>query len=355
MNSVRLIGPVRVRRLREAFGGPEEILAAPESRLAAVQGMGPEVAREIRAWEKSFDLAGELRRVEELGLRVIDCEDPEYPSMLREIYDPPLVLYTKGDLTALQRRGVAVVGSRRTTYYGQEVAKKLAYQIAYAGLTVNSGLARGIDTLAHQGALAAKGKTVAVMGCSMDRVYPAENQALADKIVESGGVLMAEFPLGTPPDRQTFPMRNRIVSGLSHGLVVVEAGESSGALITARMGLEQGRSVFAVPGRIDQPTSVGCHKLIKEGAKLVEGVEDILAEFDFLFPPTVAEGKRPWPDDLTEAERKLLEAMEDDENQLDTLVRKSGLPTSEVSSTLLRLEMRKLVRQLPGKCFVKTD
>lgn len=355
LNSVRLIGPVRVRRLLDAFGSVEAILASPASRLASVEGVGPEAARAVTEWDQHWELSKELDEIARLGLNVVDREDPSYPAILKEIYDPPLVLYYRGDLSACARRSIAVVGSRHTSHYGQEMAKKISYQIAYAGLTVTSGLARGIDTFAHQGALAAKGRTVAVLGCSLDRIYPPENQALADMIAGQGGALLSEFPLGTPPDRQTFPMRNRIVSGLSTGLVVVEAGENSGALITARMAADQGRNVFAVPGRIDQPHAKGCHRLIKEGAKLVEGVEDILGEFDLLIPPGPGEGKRPWPEDLGTAERNVLEAMDLDENSLDGIIQKCGLPSAVVTSTLLRLEMRKLVRQLPGKNFVKTD
>jgi DNA processing protein len=355
LNSVRLIGPVRVRRLLDALGSVEAILSSPASRLASVEGVGPEAARAITEWEQHWDLAREVAEISRLGLKVVDQEDPAYPALLKEIYDPPLVLYYRGDLSACARRSIAVVGSRHTSHYGQEMAKKLSYQIAYAGLTVTSGLARGIDTYAHQGALAAKGRTVAVLGCSLDRIYPPENQALAEMIAAQNGALLSEFSLGTPPDRQTFPMRNRIVSGLSTGLVVVEAGETSGALITARMALDQGRSVFAVPGRIDQTHAKGCHRLIKDGAKLVEGVEDILGEFDLLLPPGPGEGKRPWPEDLTPAERKILEAMDLEEHSLDELIQKSGLPSAVVTPTLLRLEMRKLVRQLPGKYFIKTD
>lgn len=355
LNSIRLIGPVRVRRLREALGSVEAIFDAPPAQIARVEGVGEEVAKALAHWASAWSLTRELEEIDRLGLKVADFESPDYPPLLKEIYDPPLVLYFKGDLSAVRRRGIAVVGSRHTTRYGEEVAKKFGYQLAYAGLCVNSGLARGIDTFAHQGALAAKGRTAAVLGCSLDRVYPSENQALADMIVEQGGVLLSEFPLGTAPDRQTFPMRNRIVSGLSQGLVVVEAGESSGALITARMGLDQGRSIFAVPGRIDQPQSKGCHRLIKQGAKLVEGIEDILGEYDFLIPPDAAEGKRPWPADLTPEERKILESMDMDETPLDEIIQKCGLPSGVVTSTVLRLEMRKLVRQLPGKLFVKTD
>lgn len=355
LNSIRLIGPVRVRKLRESLGSVEAIFAADPQVLARVDGVGEQAARSIAQWSAQWSLSRELDEIGRLGLRVVDVEDPDYPAALKEIYDPPLVLYVRGDLTAACRRGVAIVGSRHTTRYGEETTKKVAYQIAYAGLSVNSGLARGIDTFAHQGALAAKGRTSAVLGCSLDHIYPPENRTLADMIADQGGVLLSEFPLGTTPDRQTFPMRNRIVSGLSRGLLVVEAGEASGALITARMALDQGRSVFAIPGRIDSPQSRGCHRLIKEGAQLVESVEDILNEFELLLPVAPEEKKRPWPEDLSMEETKILESMELDEIQLDALIQKSGLPSGVVTSTLLRLEMRKLVRQLPGKLFVKTD
>jgi DNA processing protein len=355
LNSVRLIGPVRVRKLLEAFGSVESVLGQPASRLAGVDGIGQAVAESVVSWEKSFDLGAELKKAAGLGLKIVDCEDALYPELLKEIYDPPLVLDCKGDLEAARRRSMAVVGSRHTTYYGQEMAKKLSYQIAYAGLTVTSGLARGIDTLAHQGALAAQGRTVAVLGNSLDRIYPSENTALAEKIAESGGCLLSEFPLGTPPDRQTFPMRNRIVSGLSSGLLVVEAGKESGALITARMALDQGRNVFAVPGRVDNPQARGCHELIKQGARLVEGVEDILGEFEFLFPKEEASGPRPAPADLGADERKILEALGTEEAHADQVIRATELPPAVVVAGLLKLEMRRLVRQLPGRLFVRTD
>jgi DNA processing protein len=356
LNSLRLIGPVRVRRLLEAFGSVENIFLQHTASLSAVDGIGQKAAESIREWEKNFDPAAELAELRRLNISVIDREDARYPKQLLEIYDPPLVLYYKGDLAAAQRRGVGVVGSRQTSHYGLETAKKLSYQMAYAGLPVVSGLARGIDTAAHQGALAAKGRTIAVLGCSLDLMYPPENQALAELMVEKNGLLLSEFPLRTPPDKQTFPMRNRIVSGLSGGVLVVEAGADSGALITARMALDQGRQVFAVPGRIDNPQSRGCHRLIKEGAKLVESVEDILAEFEFLFPKSaISEPRRALPADLSEDERVILEHLGMEEIQLDELIRKCQLPSARMSSTLLRLEMRKLVRQLPGKFFIKTD
>ncbi|MEO0454688.1 MAG: DNA-processing protein DprA [Verrucomicrobiota bacterium] len=355
LNALPLVGPVRVRRLREALGSVEAIFSESASRLGQVEGIGREAASSILNWQEHFALDDELSQLEKNQWKFIDFEDRAYPGLLKEIYDPPLVLYLWGSPEALSKTGIAVVGSRKTTYYGTETAKKLSYQMAYAGLSVNSGLARGIDTAAHQGALAAKGITHAVMGSSLDQIYPADNRALAEKIAHSGGALLSEFKLGTAPDRQTFPMRNRIVSGLSRASLVVEAGERSGALITSKMALEQGRTVFAVPGRIDSPESKGCHGLIKQGAKLVESVDDILEEFEFLFPQSATPEKRPMPDDLTEKEVKILSKMGSEEIQIDELIQKCDLPSAAVSSTLLRLEMRKLVKQLPGKTFVKTD
>ncbi|MEM9399044.1 MAG: DNA-processing protein DprA [Verrucomicrobiota bacterium] len=355
LNSLRLVGPVRVRKMLEVVGSPEAILAEKGTRLAKIEGIGQAVADSIINWETQWNLAQEWMQIEKLGFEIIDCEDDAYPNLLKEIYDPPLVLYTKGNKEALKRLSIGVVGSRRTSRYGSEMAKKLSYQMSYAGLSVVSGLARGIDTYAHQGALAAKGVTIAVQGCSLEKIYPPENQALATKMIEENGLIISEFPLGTTPDKQTFPMRNRIVSGLCSGVLVIEAGKDSGALITARRATEQGRTVFAVPGRIDQPYAAGCHRLIKDGAKLVEGVNDILEEFEFIFPQDTVKPKRFLPEDLNELEKLILENLGDEEMQLDVLIQKCTLPAAKVSTTLLRLEMRKLVQQLPGKVFVRTD
>jgi len=355
LNALRLVGPVRVRKLREALGGVEGLFGQPLARLAGVEGVGQAVAESIRGWEQSFDLAAELKTIEQLKLQVIHVEDPTYPSLLREIHDPPMVLYYRGNLEAVRGASIGVVGTREATGYGIELAKKLGYQLAYAGVGVISGLARGIDTAAHQGALAAKGRTAAVLGCSMDQMYPAENRALAEKMEESGGCVMSEFCLGTAPDRQTFPMRNRIVSGLSKGLLVIEAARASGAMITAKQALEQGRQVFAVPGRIDQPQSGGCHQLLKDGARLVESVEDVLAEFEFLLPPAEMPAPNPPQGNLGEQERRVLEALGREEMHMDVLTRKCGLPSPAVSATLLKLEMKRRVRQMPGKYFTRID
>ncbi|HVY69892.1 MAG TPA: DNA-processing protein DprA, partial [Verrucomicrobiae bacterium] len=266
LNLIDHVGPVRVRQLLEYFGEAPAILRASRAELVRVQGIGEETANSIAGWESSVDLAGELKRIQEFGCRVLIREDEEYPALLREIYDPPVVLYIKGSLTEKDKNAVAMVGSRQTTHYGTEAARKLAYQLAYVGVTVVSGGARGIDTAAHQGALAAKGRTVAVLGTGINRVFPAENAELFERIA-ANGALLTQFAFNRPADKQSFPIRNRIVAGVTLGTVVVEAALNSGALITANFAVEHGRQVFAIPGRIDSPGSKGCHDLIKRGAK----------------------------------------------------------------------------------------
>ncbi len=361
LNMVDGVGPVRVRALRDRFGEPQAILEASKAELMQVEGVGEEVARSINGWREKVDLDAELQRIEKAGVHVVTRDDPEYLKNLREIYDPPLVLYVKGILTERDALAIAVVGSRRTTLYGQDMARKLAYQLAEVGVTVVSGLARGIDTAAHNGALQAKGRTIAVIGCGIDVMYPAENQKLADEIVEKGGAVVTEFPFGVQPDRQNFPMRNRIISGASLGVVVVEANLKSGALITANQAGEQGRQVFAVPGRADSILSKGAHKLIKDGAKLTEDVEDILSEFEYLLPKTAREsaelgleggGTKPALQ-LSETEEKVMAQIGKEEVAIDEIIRASGLTTACVSATLLALEMKRLVRQLPGKQYVR--
>jgi DNA processing protein len=270
--------------------------------------------------------------------------------LLREIHDPPIVLYVWGHLS--DPHAIGIVGTRSPSHYAAECAKKLAYQLAYAGLTVVSGLARGIDTAAHRAALAAKGRTIAVLGSGLDALYPPENRELAEKISEAGAVI-SEFPMTTVADRQTFPMRNRIISGLAAGLLVVEAGAASGALISASQAADQGRSIYAVPGRIDHPKAIGSNRLIQQGAKLVTSAQDILDDFGLLFPERPELSRPTEGPNLTAIERRVRESIGDDETPIDTIIAKCGLPTHEVSSTLLALEMRKLVKQLPGSRFVK--
>ncbi|CAA9233444.1 MAG: Rossmann fold nucleotide-binding protein Smf possibly involved in DNA uptake [uncultured Chthoniobacterales bacterium] len=349
------MGPVRLRKLLQVFETPERILSARGSALRAVDGIGAEVVEQITGWESIVDLPAELQRVREFGAQVITADSPMYPRQLREIHAPPIVLYVWGELMERDQHAIGVIGSRRTTHYGSECAKKLSYQLAYAGLTVVSGLARGIDTAAHQGALAAKGRTIAVIGSGLRKLYPPENAGLAEKIASGNGAVVSEFSMDVEPDRQTFPMRNRIISGWSHGILVVEAGLNSGALITASQALEQGRTVYAVPGHINAPTAHGSNRLIQQGAKLVMEASDILDDLEVLLPeakPSPQAAARPLPT-LTEDERRVYDAIEATETSIDDIATKSDLPSGNVSSTLLRLELKRLVKQLPGKYFVK--
>ncbi len=357
LNLIEYVGPVRVRLLLEHFGDAPKVLQASKSELLRVCNIGDETAGAIAAWEKTVDLAGELKRVQEFGCHVLIQGDEDYPELLRHIYDPPIVLYAKGQLTAKDKNAVAMVGSRMTTHYGIEAARKLAYQLAYVGVTVVSGGARGIDTASHQGALAAKGRTVCVLGTGINIVFPPENAELFERIAENGAVI-TQFPFNRPADKQSFPIRNRIVAGMTLGTIVVEADMNSGALITANFATEYGRQVFAVPGRIDSPRSKGCHDLIKKGAKLCEGAEDILSEFEYLFP---AGNRPPSPGEtgvlpaleLSENERRVYDSLSHEESSIDEVIRRSGLPSSAVSVALLGLEMKRVIKQLPGKLFVR--
>lgn len=355
LNMIPAIGPVRVRALLQRFGSPEAVLQARGADLREVPGLGRETVQNLLDWEKFADLDSEQKLAGDMGVSVIDCEAPEYPALLKEIHDPPLVLYVWGDLAGRDRHAVGVVGGRKPSHYGAQCAKKLSFQLAHAGLTVVSGLARGIDTAAHQAAVAAHGRTVAVIGAGLAELYPPENRPLAERITDGHGAVVSEFPLRTKPDRQTFPMRNRIISGWGASLLVVEAGANSGALITANQAGEQGRSIYAVPGPIDRPTCLGSNRLIQQGAKLVMDAADLLEDLEMLLPPSQSgdlEPSRP-PVELSPEEDKVYAAMGEDETPIDHITEKSGLPSSTVSSTLLRLEMKRLVKSLPGKYFVK--
>ncbi len=358
LNMVEHVGPVRLRTLLEHLGSPPAILAASLDQLLRIPGIGPDVADAITRWEQNVDLSAELRRIQEFDCTVLTQLDDDYPPLLREIYDPPIVLYVRGKILPRDRNAIALVGSRQTTHYGIEAARRLAYQLALLGVTVVSGGARGIDTAAHHGALAAKGRTICVLGTGPNLVWPPENAELFQRISGNGAVI-TQFPFNRPADRQTFPIRNRIVAGMTLGTVVVEANLASGALITAKFATDYNREVFAVPGRIDSPRSKGCHELIKNGAKLCEGPEDILTEFEYLFPPTrrpasPAETGRLPALPLSDTEMAILDALGRNELPLDHVIRVTGLPASTVSVALLGLEMKRLVTQSPGKIFART-
>jgi DNA processing protein len=356
LNLLPKIGPVRVRRLRDAFGSPSKILGTPIDRLRGVEGIGNELASAIQDWENRIDLARELRRVRELELSVLTMDDELYPRALREVYDPPLLLYVRGELKPQDNHAIGIVGSRRTTHYGTSMAKKLGFQLAHAGLTVISGLARGIDTCAHEAAVAARGRTVAVIGSGLGQLYPPENDVLAEKIASGHGAVVSEFPIDMPPDKQSFPLRNRIVAGWCFGILVVEAPGRSGSLITTNQASDYGRNIYAIPGQVDRPTSVGCNRLIQSGAKLVIDAQDILEDIDSLFslaPHAPAREMTKPKIALSSEESAVYEALGTTETQIEEVIARSNLPTQVVSTTLLRLEMKRLVKQLPGKYFVK--
>ncbi|MBT3294366.1 MAG: DNA-protecting protein DprA [Verrucomicrobia bacterium] len=350
LNMMEKVGPVTVRSLVEALGSAAAIFDAGRDDLQAVKGVGQALAGHIRQQCGQIDWQGELERADARGIRLVTAVDPEYPEALGQIYDPPLALYVRGAFQEGDRHAMAIVGTRRGTHYGRDTAKRLACGLARAGYTIVSGLARGIDTVAHEGALEVKGRTLAVMGSGMDHMYPPANAELADRIAESGAVV-SEFPMTRTPDRTTFPMRNRIISGLSKAIVVAEAGRRSGALITAHAALEQGRDVFAVPGRIDNAYAEGPNALIRKGAVLVRGVQDILDECGTLWcgARSDATAAAQAVCALTEEESSLLEWLDKGEQGVDELIRLSGLPAARISSVLLTLEMKRLIRMLPGR------
>jgi len=352
------VGRITFKKLVGYFGHPREVMHATAGQLQRVLGIGPKIAQVITGFDSARAVERELRAARSAACQIITQHDEEYPALLKAIEDPPPVLYVKGDLGDPMALGIAVVGSRRPSTYGKVVAERLASGLADCGVTVVSGLARGIDSVAHLSALEQGGRTIAILGCGLGHMYPPENHRLAERISHQGAVV-SEFPMTTKPDRLNFPLRNRTISGLSLGTVVVEAGERSGALITAQWALEQGREVFAVPGNVTAPTSRGTNRLIKMGAKLVEDVDDILDELPQYAlvrtrerAPTQEEFCRV---DSTQEERRLLELLDAVEPRpIDWLIEEAHFPTSMVSSLLLKLELEEKVRQLPGKLFLRT-
>lgn len=350
LNMIEGLGPVKIGRLMEAFGSPASALRASSSALKGVRGVGPEIAARIYSWDREIDLAAELEAAGRAGARIVTILDESYPPLLKEIYDPPPILYVRGDILPGDGCAVALVGSRRASRYGLDCAFKLGRDLAARSVTVVSGMARGIDTSSHRGALKAGGRTIAVLGSGINVIYPPENAALAGEIAASGAVV-SEFPMNTIPERMNFPMRNRTISGMSMGVVVVEAARKSGALITADFAAEQGRTVFAVPGRIDAFSSMGTLDLIKDGAKVVAGVDDILEEFGAVSAAPAAEERAPR---LSEKEERVYTLVGTEAVAIDSIIASSGLSPGEVSAALLSLELKKLVRQLPGKKFTRS-
>jgi len=357
LNRIAGIGAITVKRMQEAFGSAVGIFKATQSELAQVYGIGREKAALFYSGMRKMGFADEEARAERLNVRLVTWVDDGYPAILREIADPPLVLYVAGEVEALSGYAVAIVGTRQATLYGRETALRFGCQLAAAGYVVVSGLARGIDTEAHRGALQAHGRTVAVLGGALDRIFPPENEKLARTIAAGGGALVSEYPFGRQPDKQTFPMRNRIISGLSRGVLVVESPLSSGTMITVGQALDQNRVVMAVPGRIDTPTAAGCHRLLRDGARLVTSADDVREELHELLPRQTigaaggaASAAVPAPI-LNAVERQLLELLEH-EQHVDVLIRSSGLGAARVNALLVSLQLRRLVDLLPGG-FVK--
>jgi len=353
---VRGLGLRSANTLIKHFKNPESVFDSNRAELEAL-GIPPEIADDMLSPQSAERAEAEADKAQKLGVTIIDILDPLYPPLLREIFDPPIVLYLRGKKWDASLPQVAVVGTRRPTGYGLNCAERLSEDLASRGIAITSGLARGLDAAAHRGALRA-GVTYAVFGSGLDFIYPKENRQLA-VLVEENGAVLSEFPLGTPPAPQNFPIRNRIIAGMSVGVTVVEAAEYSGSLITVRLGLEAGREIFAVPGNITSPNSFGPHALIRQGAKLVTNWQDIVEELPYsvrekILAPLLAKMQAQPEPKLEDAEAKIWRALSVQEPvSIDTLLAKLPLPTSEVYSALLALELSEHIRQLPGKKYIR--
>ncbi|MBI1869889.1 MAG: DNA-protecting protein DprA [Chlamydiae bacterium] len=352
LNMTPGVGPVSLRKVKAFFPNVVDVFGAKAETLSQNLELRLDIASRILEAPQKIDWKKELDFIFQEKIQVMSLWESDYPSLLSQIYDPPPLLYLKGKNPFKGVLSIALVGARSSTLYGNQTAYRLAFQLASYQFAVVSGLARGIDTHAHQGALAAKGVTVGVMGCGMRHFYPQENRFLSDSILERGCVV-TEFPSEVPPLGANFPKRNRMISGLSLGVVVVEAARRSGSLITASLALEQGRSVFAVPGRIDIPSASGTLGLIKEGAKLVQSVEDILEELGIEI--TVEKDETLIEASLTEEEKSILRGLNSEPVSVDELARHVKFETSRLLSLLFGLELRHFVKQLPGKYYIKNS
>jgi DNA processing protein len=368
LNMTPGVGPRKATQLLEKFGSAENVFHATRGELESLR-LRAETVESILKREFHARAAAELERVKEIGGDVLILDDGSYPYLLREIADPPITLYVKGDWQAcFDAPCVGVIGSRKCSTYGENASRMLARDLAENGICVVSGLARGIDTAAHRGALLAKGRTIAVLGTGIDNVYPRENKKLTEEILATGGALVSQFPLETPPLKDNFPYRNRIISGLSYGVLLVEASERSGSLITARLAMEQNREVMAVPGNITSRNSFGTNYLIKSGAKLVQQWQDVAAELPpeisaRLLPPKLdekaaAETASPQtelaPADLSENERRLWARLSPDEpKHIDALLAESALSFGDLNNSLVGLDLKDLIRALPGNFYAR--
>jgi DNA processing protein len=357
------VGRISFKRLIDEFGRPEEVFNASLSDLESVQGIKKEAASAIKSFDRDRELDRERALIRENNVNLLTLEDKEYPDQLREIFDPPSLLYVKGQIKKEDEHSVAIVGTRHPTRYGKLTAERLAFELGALGVTVVSGMARGIDTFSHEGALSVGGRSIAVFGSGLDVVYPPENREIMEKIIDNGAII-SEFPMGTRPEKQNFPVRNRIISGLSLGTVVVEAASKSGSLITARLALEQGREVFAVPGSIASDKSRGTNNLLKLGAKLVEGVDDIIEELkpliDSLSEKRHDDTKKEESSEVSSAgarftkeEEEIFSLVSKEGDHIDSIIQGSEVPPSKTVSILAKLELLGLVKQYSGKIFYR--
>lgn len=350
--SVNGVGIHRIRKLVGHFGSAREVLRGSVSDLCQVDGIDEKTAQQIKEAVDRPVVDEQLSQVEKFGARILTYWDEEYPEILKKIYDPPVLLYVKGKLSDQCNKNIAVVGTRSPTGDGKWIAEQFGRDLARYNISVVSGMARGIDTCAHRGALKNSGTTYGVLGCGLNVIYPPENKKMYDQVAEHGAVI-SEFPMNAEPVAGHFPKRNRIISGLSLGTVVIEAGEKSGALITAYMALEQGREVFAVPGNIRVHQSKGPHRLIQEGAKLVENVEDILAEIPQLKAQQVKKDEKDILQLLSDSEKRIFQVLSEKPCHIDRIASQANMSTSEALALLLSLELKDVIKQLSGMMFVR--
>ena len=370
LTAINGLGRIGIQSLLNTFVSPQQVFSAASETLYSVPGIGKTIAAKICSWDGWKELEEELVYYQREGISLLTLGDALYPFPLAQIYDPPLLLFIKGSLLP-QEKCLAVVGSRVASTYGMFVTERLCRELAWHGITIVSGMARGIDTAAHRGALAGKGRTIAVMGNGMNIIYPPENSSLSEEIINHGA-LVTEYRRGISPHRKHFPCRNRIISGLSMGVVVVEAGERSGSLITARLALEQGREVFAVPGMVDSPGSRGTHKLLKDGARLVETVHDILDEIlplledkhaassvpQYPVNPSTAEEKQKISStegdccDFTKEEAYLLALLRSSPREIDELITLSSMSCKAIQPILTMLEIKGHIQKMPGMKYM---
>ena len=355
------IGDVLYRRLLEKFGSPHAVFAATEPELFSVEGIRHQTVRSMRTEVSTTVIDREFNRLEQNGVHIVTIHDRDYPERLKQIHDPPPLLFLKGELLPEDHQSIAIVGSRKCSEYGRTMAHRISQELALRGFTIISGLARGVDASAHEGALNAGGRTLGILGCGLDVNYPPQHDRLKEAILKQGAVI-SEFSMGTAPEPNNFPKRNRVIAGMSLGVIIVEAAQKSGALVTAACALEQGREVFAVPGPVGSKTSVGTHQLIKQGAKLVESVEDVLDELQGSIETSIM--RRPVQSipagpvrfqSLNPKEKEVYSILSQGPQHVDALTVQTQLSASKLAGLLLQLELKGAIKQLAGQRYIRVD